>query len=193
MLLDAVSGFCKWSGLAARWDFPVFYNASCVLCSDYFEADWFDSSLSVKLSVGYELQHKHVLLDTAVPKIFARSGTLKEAHHKWQVDRPRPRRIRLPSGYSCQLTVSPTLMVQRTLLVSIETTKVVAISSSTRGRTSSRSENANNEKMETLSLCISRVVNIGCSSCWSHPRAGRVRAGVLMFRLYPVGPLYIHR
>ena len=130
----------------ARWDFPVVYNASCVLCSDYFEADWFDSSSSVTLSVGYELQHKHVSLDTAVSKIFARSRTLKEAHHKWQVDRPRPRprRIRLPSDYCCQLTVSPTLMVLRTLLVQIETTKVVA-TSSTRELTNSRSENANKE------------------------------------------------
>ena len=42
----------------------------------------FDSSSSVTLSVGYELQHKHVSLDTAVSKIFARSRTLKEAHHK---------------------------------------------------------------------------------------------------------------
>ena len=85
----------------ARWDFPVVYNASCVLCCDYFGADWFDSSSSVKLSVGYELQHKNVLLNTAVSKIFARSGTLKGAHHKWQVDRgPRPRRIRLPSVLS---------------------------------------------------------------------------------------------
>ena len=44
-------------------------------------------------------------------------------------------------------------MVLRKLLVSIETTKVVAISS-TRGPTSSRSENENNEKMETLSLQV---------------------------------------
>ena len=128
----------------ARWDFPVVYNATCVLCSDYFEADWFDSSSSVTLSVGYELQHKHVSLDTAVSKIFARSRNLKEAHHKWQVDRPRPRRIRLPSNYCCQLTVSPTLMVLRTRLVQVETTKVVA-TSSTRELTNSRSENANKE------------------------------------------------
>ena len=66
----------------ARWDFPAVYNASCVLCSDHFEADCFDSSSSVKLSVGYDLQHKRVLLDTAVPTIFARTVTLKQAQHK---------------------------------------------------------------------------------------------------------------
>ena len=147
----------------------------------------------MKILVGYELQHKHVSLDTAVPEIFARSGTLKEAQTSDKSTAIAPAAFDCrTSDYCCQLTVSPTLVVLRTLLVPIETTKVVA-TSSTRERTSSRSENANNEKIEALSLCISRVVNIGCSSCWSHPRAGRVRAGLLMFRLYPVEPLYIHR
>ena len=41
----------------ARWDFPAVYN------SDHFEADCFNWYSSVKLSVGYELQHKRVLLD----------------------------------------------------------------------------------------------------------------------------------
>ena len=59
----------------AHWDFPAVYNASCVLCSDHFEADCFDSASTVKLSVGYDLQHKRVLLDTAVPTIFARICT----------------------------------------------------------------------------------------------------------------------
>ena len=62
----------------ARWDFPAVYNASCVLCSDHFEADCFDPSSSVKLSVGYDLKHKRVLLDTAVPTIFVRTVTLKQ-------------------------------------------------------------------------------------------------------------------
>ena len=50
-----------------------------------FEADCFDSASTVKLSVGYELQHKDVLLDTVVPTILARTSrpTLKkETYHK---------------------------------------------------------------------------------------------------------------
>ena len=129
----------------ARWDFPVVYNASCVLCCDYFQADWFDSSSSVKLSVGYELQHKNVSLDTAVSKIFARSGTLKWAHHKgYRITSDKSTAL-APAAFDCrQLTVSPTLMVLRTLLLPVETTKVVA-TSSTRERTNRRPENANNE------------------------------------------------
>ena len=94
----------------ARWNFPAVYNASCVLCSDHFEADCFDPSSSVKLSVGYDLQHKRVLLDTAVPTIFVRTVTLKQqqAPHKSTAS-AGPRRVRLPSVL-LTLPLSPTSM-----------------------------------------------------------------------------------
>ena len=128
----------------ARWDFPAVYNASCVLCSDHFEADCFDPSSSVKLSVGYDLQHKRVLLDTAVPTIFVRTVTLKQqqAPHKSTASAGAP---------SSSTAVSSVDDIDgSTLLVPIESTKVVATTStsSTRGRTSSRSVLAKKERIE---------------------------------------------
>ena len=129
----------------ARWDFPVVYNASCVLCSDYFEADWFDSSSSTGDTFGriwITAQARFVgygsFKNIRTFPYFERSTSQVTSR------RPSPRRIRLPSDYCCQVTVSPTLVVLRTLLVPIETTNVVATSSA-RERTNSRSENPNNE------------------------------------------------
>ena len=133
----------------ARWDLPAVYNASCVLCSDHFEADCFDSSSSVKLSVGYDLQHKRVLLDTAVPTIFVRTVTLKQqqAPHKSTASAGAPSSSTAVSSVD---VATVTDIDGSTLLVPIESTKVVATTStsSTRGRTSSRSVLAKKERIE---------------------------------------------
>ena len=147
----------------ARWDFPAVYNASCVLCSDHFEADCFDPSSSVKLSVGYDLQHKRVLLeqhkrvllDTAVPTIFARTVTLKEAaQHKSTAAAAGA------SSSSTAFTVDVATVIDidgSTLLVPMQpietkvvadTTSTTSTTSSTRGRTSSKSVLAKKERRE---------------------------------------------
>ena len=134
----------------ARWGFPAVYNASCVLSSDHFEADCFDPSSSVKLSVGYDLQHKRVLLDTAVPTIFARTVTLKEAaQHKSTAAAGA-------SSSSTAFTVDVATVIDidgSMLLVPIEpkvvtTTSTTSTSSSTRGRTSSKSVLAKKERRD---------------------------------------------
>ena len=143
MLLDAVSGCCT-----------AVYNAGCVLCSDHFEADCFDPSSSVKLSVGYDLQHKRVLLDTAVPTIFARTVTLKEAaQHKSTAAAGA-------SSSSTAFTVDVATVIDidgSTLLVPMQpietkvvadTTSTTSTTSSTRGRTSSKSVLAKKERRE---------------------------------------------
>ena len=132
----------------ARWDFPAVYNASCVLFSDHFEADCFDPSSSVKLSVGYDLKHKRVLLDTAVPTIFVRTVTLKQqASHKSTASAGAPSSSTAVSSVD---VATVTDIDGSTLLVPIESTKVVATTStsSTRGRTSSRSVLAKKERIE---------------------------------------------
>ena len=134
----------------ARWDFPAVYNASCVLCSDHFEADCFDPSSSVKLSVGYDLKHKRVLLDTAVPTIFVRTVTLKQqAPHKSTASAGAPSSSTVVSSVD---VATVTGIDGSTLLVPIESTKVVAATStsSIRGRTSSRSVLAKKERIEVL-------------------------------------------
>ena len=157
----------------ARWDFPAVYNASCVLCSDHFEADRFDPSSSVKLSVGYDLQH--VLLDTAVPTIFARTVTLKEAaQHKSTAAAGA-------SSSSTAFTVDVATVIDidgSTLLVPMQpietkvvadTTSTTSTTSSTRGRTSSKSVLAKKERRE-----VRKFVHFASCKHWLEvPSVGR--------------------
>ena len=154
----------------ARWDFPAVYNAGCVLCSDHFEADCFDPSSSVKLSVGYDLQHKRVLLDTAVPTIFARTVTLKEAaQHKSTAAAGA-------SSSSTAFTVDVATVIDidgSTLLVPMQpietkvvadTTSTTSTTSSTRGRTSSKSVLAKKERRE-----VRKFVHFASCKHWLFP------------------------
>ena len=105
-----------WKMIAIRGTLP-----------DHFQADCFDSASSVKLSVGYPIQHKRVLLDVAVPTIFVRTlKTVPKTKHK---------------STTVISTVSVTDIDGSTMLVPIETTKVVASNATsrpTRERSSSR-------------------------------------------------------
>uniref|UniRef100_A0A8C6S6J8 THAP domain-containing protein 1 n=1 Tax=Neogobius melanostomus TaxID=47308 RepID=A0A8C6S6J8_9GOBI len=47
-------------------------SSSSLLCSEHFELDCFDSAPVVKESLGCSVQHKRVLLRTAVPTVFRR-------------------------------------------------------------------------------------------------------------------------
>ena len=131
----------------ARWDFTAVYNASCVLCSDHFEADCFDSSSSVKLSVGHDLQHKRFVGYGSSHNF--RTVTLKQqqAPHKSTASAGAPSSSTAVSSVD---VATVTDIDGSTLLVPIESTKVVAntSTSSARGRTSSRSVLAKKERIE---------------------------------------------
>ncbi|KAM9309113.1 histone-lysine N-methyltransferase SETDB1-B isoform 2-T2 [Pholidichthys leucotaenia] len=51
-------------------------SPTSVLCSDHFELDCFDFVPTLKESLGCSVQHKRVLLPTAVPSVFPRSVTV---------------------------------------------------------------------------------------------------------------------
>ena len=122
----------------------------------------------MKLSVGYDLQHERVLLDTAVPTIFARTVTLKEAaQHKSTAAAGA-------SSSSTAVTVDVATVIDgSTLLVPMQpietkvvadTTSTTSTTSSTRGRTSSKSVLAKKEKRE-----VRKFVHFASCKHWLFP------------------------
>ena len=146
MLLDAVSGFCKWSGLALVGIFLLFTTpvAFCVLTisrpidSIHLRRWHFWSDMNYSTSTFRWIRQFQKY--SHVPVLWKKHITSDKSTAP------------APAAFDCRHTTVVSWQCHRhwwfyvgtTLLVPIETTKVVA-TSSTRERTNSRSENANNE------------------------------------------------
>nr|XP_026695328.1 THAP domain-containing protein 2-like [Ciona intestinalis] len=64
----------KWIQQVRRTRDKWFPSPTSVLCSEHFEIDCFDTVPSIKRSLGCQVQHKRVLLPTAVPTVFRRNA-----------------------------------------------------------------------------------------------------------------------
>ncbi|XP_078495356.1 THAP domain-containing protein 10-like [Ciona intestinalis] len=64
----------KWIQQVRHTRDKWFPPPTSVLCSEHFETDCFDSVSSIKRSLGCPVQHKRVLLLTAVPIVFRRNA-----------------------------------------------------------------------------------------------------------------------